>query len=97
MFVVNGILYNHESPRRGESFVTRKIASTVARIAAGSDEILELGNLDSERDWSWAPQFVDAMWRTLQQSAADDYILATGRSQLSETLPSPRSRKRASN
>lgn len=78
MFVVNGILYNHESPRRGESFVTRKIASTVARIATGSEEILELGNLDSERDWGWAPQFVDAMWRTLQQPVADDYILATG-------------------
>lgn len=80
MFVVNGILYNHESPRRGESFVTRKIASTVARIAKGSDEILELGNLDSERDWGWAPQFVDAIWRTLQQDKADDYLLATGTS-----------------
>lgn len=78
MFIVNGILYNHESPRRGESFVTRKIASTVVRIAAGSDEILELGNLDSERDWGWAPQFVDAMWKTLQQDIADDYVLATG-------------------
>ncbi len=80
MFVVNGILYNHESPRRGESFVTRKIASTVARIAKGSDEILELGNLDSERDWGWAPQFVDAIWRTLQPDTARDYILATGTS-----------------
>jgi GDPmannose 4,6-dehydratase len=80
MFVVNGILYNHESPRRGESFVTRKIASTVARIAKGSSEVLELGNLDSERDWGWAPQFVDASWRTLQQATADDYILATGTS-----------------
>ena len=80
MFVVNGILYNHESPRRGESFVTRKIASTVARIAKGSDEVLELGNLGSERDWGWAPQFVDAMWRTLQQDQANDYLLATGTS-----------------
>jgi GDPmannose 4,6-dehydratase len=80
MFVVNGILYNHESPRRGENFVTRKIASTVARIAKGSDELLELGNLDSERDWGWAPQFVDAIWRTLQQDTADDYLLATGTS-----------------
>ena len=80
MFVVNGILYNHESPRRGESFVTRKIASTVARIARGSDEVLELGNLDSERDWGWAPEFVDAMWRTLQQEQATDYLLATGTS-----------------
>ncbi len=80
MFIVNGILYNHESPRRGESFVTRKIASTVARIHGGSKEILELGNLDSERDWGYAPQFVDAMWRTLQQPVADDYLLATGTS-----------------
>ncbi len=80
MFVVNGILYNHESPRRGESFVTRKIATTVARIHKGSDELLELGNLDSERDWGYAPQFVDAIWRTLQQPTADDYVLATGTS-----------------
>jgi GDPmannose 4,6-dehydratase len=80
MFIVNGILYNHESPRRGESFVTRKIASTVARISKGSDEVLELGNLDSERDWGYAPQFVDAIWRTLQQTTADDYVLATGTS-----------------
>lgn len=80
MFIVNGILYNHESPRRGENFVTRKIASTVARIARGTDEVLELGNLDSERDWGWAPQFVDAIWRTLQQSEAGDYVLATGTS-----------------
>ncbi len=80
MFVVNGILYNHESPRRGESFVTRKIASTVARIAKGSQETLELGNLNSERDWGWAPQFVDAIWRTLRQDSATDYLLATGTS-----------------
>ncbi|MFT3989903.1 MAG: GDP-mannose 4,6-dehydratase [Luteolibacter sp.] len=80
MFAVNGILYNHESPRRGENFVTRKIASTVARIAQGSGEILELGNLDSSRDWGWAPQFVEAIWNTLQQEAADDFLLATGTS-----------------
>ena len=80
MYVINGILYNHESPRRGESFVTRKIASTVARIANGSGETLELGNLDSQRDWGWAPQFVDAIWRTLQQAKPDDYLLATGTS-----------------
>lgn len=78
MYVVNGILYNHESPRRGESFVTRKIASTVARTAAGSGEVLELGNLDSQRDWGWAPQFVDAMWRSLQSDQPDDYVFATG-------------------
>lgn len=80
MFVVNGILYNHESPRRGESFVTRKIASTVARIQSGADEILELGNLDSERDWGFAPEYVEAMWLTLQHSLADDFIFATGTS-----------------
>ena len=80
MFVVNGILYNHESPRRGESFVTRKIASSVARIQAGSDEVLELGNLDSERDWGYAPEYVEAMWLTLQQPVADDFILASGTS-----------------
>lgn len=80
MFVVNGILYNHESPRRGESFVTRKIASTVARISTGSDDVLELGNLDSERDWGYAPEFVDAIWRTLQRDTPDDYLLATGTS-----------------
>ena len=80
MFIVNGILYNHESPRRGESFVTRKIAASVARIHAGSTEILELGNLDSERDWGYAPEFVEAIWRTLQHSQAADYVLATGTS-----------------
>ena len=80
MFVVNGILYNHESPRRGESFVTRKIASTVARIARGSDEILQLGNLDSERDWGYAPEFVEAIWLSLQHPTAEDFIFATGTS-----------------
>ncbi|MES2438941.1 MAG: GDP-mannose 4,6-dehydratase [Verrucomicrobiota bacterium] len=80
MFVVNGILYNHESPRRGESFVTRKIASTVARIHHGSDEVLELGNLDSERDWGYAPEYIEAMWLSLQHSVADDFIFATGTS-----------------
>lgn len=80
LFVVNGILYNHESPRRGEAFVTRKIASAAARIANGSGEILELGNLDSERDWGWAPEFVEAMWKTLQYPSSADYILATGTS-----------------
>ena len=80
MFIVNGILFNHESPRRGESFVTRKIAKTVARIHSGSDEILELGNLNSERDWGYAPEFVEAIWLTLQPSLADDFVLATGTS-----------------
>jgi GDPmannose 4,6-dehydratase len=78
LFVCCGIAYNHESPRRGENFVTRKITSAAVRIAAGSNEILELGNLDSVRDWGWAPEYVEAMWRMLQQDRPDDYILATG-------------------
>jgi GDPmannose 4,6-dehydratase len=80
MFVVNGILYNHESPRRGESFVTRKIASTVAHIARGSGEILALGNLESERDWGYAPEYVEAMWLSLQHPTAEDFVFATGTS-----------------
>jgi GDPmannose 4,6-dehydratase len=78
LFVCTGIAYNHESPRRGESFVTRKITASAARIAAGSPEILELGNLDAARDWGYAPEYVDAMWRMLQQPAPDDFVLATG-------------------
>jgi GDPmannose 4,6-dehydratase len=80
MFVVNGILYNHESPRRGESFVTRKIASTVARIALGSQETLELGNLGSERDWGYAPEYIEAIWMSLQHPVAEDFVFATGTS-----------------
>ena len=78
LHICSGISYNHESPRRSESFVTRKITATAARIAQGSNEVLELGNLDSSRDWGYAPEYVDAMWRMLQQPTADDYILATG-------------------
>lgn len=78
MYVVNGIMYNHESPRRGESFVTRKIAEAAARIAQGSAEVLELGNLDSARDWGYAPEYVAGIWATLQQDRAEDYVLATG-------------------
>lgn len=78
LFVCCGIAYNHESPRRGENFVTRKITSAAVRIAAGSNEVLELGNLDSVRDWGWAPEYVDAIWRMLQQDRPGDYILATG-------------------
>jgi len=74
----NGILFNHESPRRGENFVTRKITRTVARIASGSKEVLAIGNLDSCRDWGYAPDYVDAMWRILQQETPDDYVIATG-------------------
>jgi GDPmannose 4,6-dehydratase len=75
-----GIAYNHESPRRSESFVTRKITAAAARMARGSDEVLELGNLDSERDWGYAPEYVEAMWHMLQQPRACDYVLATGTS-----------------
>ncbi|MEK7102103.1 MAG: GDP-mannose 4,6-dehydratase, partial [Patescibacteria group bacterium] len=78
MFVCNGILYNHESPRRGEMFVTRKITKTLARIAAGADHVLSLGNLDAERDWGYAPDYMDAVWKMLQKDAPGDYLLATG-------------------
>lgn len=74
----NGILFNHESPRRGSTFVTRKIARAVARIAAGLDSNVCLGNLEAKRDWGHARDYVDAMWRMLQQSTPDDYVIATG-------------------
>jgi GDPmannose 4,6-dehydratase len=78
MFVCNGILFNHESPRRGEAFVTRKISLGVAAIKAGLQTELRLGNMDSMRDWGFAGDYVDAMWRMLQQEEADDYVIATG-------------------
>jgi len=78
MFTVNGILFNHESPRRGETFVTRKITRAVAAIKAGRQKHLYLGNLDAVRDWGYAPEFVEGMWRTLQADQPDDYVLATG-------------------
>ena len=78
MFAVNGILFNHESPRRGETFVTRKITRAVARIKAGLQDELFLGNLDAVRDWGYAPEYVEGMWRMLQADTADDYVLATG-------------------
>ncbi len=78
MHVSNGILFNHESPARGEDFVTRKITKAVANIEAGSREILKLGNLDSIRDWGHARDYVEGMWLMLQQPRADDYVLATG-------------------
>src|SRR5438477_9830741 len=78
MFVCNGIFYNHESPRRGENFVTRKIARTVARIARGLDVDLVLGNLESKRDWGRAQDYVVAMWLMLQHEKPDDYVVATG-------------------
>ena len=74
----NGILFNHESPRRGETFVTRKITRSVARIVRGEQKELFLGNLDARRDWGYAPDYVVAMWKMLQQPQGDDYVLATG-------------------
>ena len=79
-FAVNGILFNHESPRRGETFVTRKIARAAARIARGEQEFLYLGNLEARRDWGYALEYVDAMWRMLQRDQPDDYVVATGTS-----------------
>ena len=78
LFVCNGILYNHESPRRGENFVTRKIARAAARIARKLDDELVLGNLESQRDWGRAHDYVEAMWLMLQHKTADDYVVATG-------------------
>jgi GDPmannose 4,6-dehydratase len=78
LFAVSGILFNHESPRRGETFVTRKITRAVARIAAGELDEVYLGNLDAVRDWGYAPEYVEGMWRMLQQDEPDDYVLATG-------------------
>jgi GDPmannose 4,6-dehydratase len=78
LFAVNGILFNHESPRRGETFVTRKITRAVARIKAGIQQRVYLGNLDAVRDWGYAPEYVDGMWRMLQQDEPTDYVLATG-------------------
>ena len=78
MFACNGILFNHESPRRGETFVTRKITRAVARIVAGRQKKLYMGNLDAKRDWGYAKDYVRAMWMMLQQEKADDYVIATG-------------------
>src|SRR5688500_6158041 len=78
MFAVNGILFNHESPRRGETFVTRKITRAVARIRAGIQDDLYLGNLEAVRDWGYSPEFVEAMWLMLQHDEPRDYVVATG-------------------
>jgi GDPmannose 4,6-dehydratase len=78
LFACNGILFNHESPRRGETFVSRKITRAVARISAGLQRRLYLGNLDAKRDWGFAPEYVDAMWRMMQLSEPDDFVVATG-------------------
>lgn len=78
IFAVNGILFNHESPRRGETFVTRKISRAVAAIAAGEQDYLYMGNLDAVRDWGFAPEYVEGMWRMLQADEPEDFVLATG-------------------
>jgi GDPmannose 4,6-dehydratase len=78
MYACSGILFNHESPRRGPEFVTRKVSQAVARIALGLQDQLSLGNLDAKRDWGFAGDYVDAMWRMLQQDEPDDYVVATG-------------------
>ena len=80
MFAVNGILFNHESPRRGENFVTRKITLSIAKLLAKKLDCIYLGNLEAKRDWGYAKEFVEGMWRMLQQPEADDYVLATGKS-----------------
>ncbi|PVE18915.1 GDP-mannose 4,6-dehydratase [Arthrobacter sp. Bz4] len=78
LFATNGILFNHESPRRGETFVTRKIAIAAAAIAAGKQKYLYMGNIDAVRDWGYAKEYVEGMWRMLQADSPDDYVLATG-------------------
>lgn len=80
LFACSGILFNHESPRRGETFVSRKITRAVARIKANLQEKLYLGNLEAKRDWGYAPEYVEAMWMMLQQDQPDDYVIATGES-----------------
>lgn len=77
MFACNGILFNHESPRRGETFVTRKITRALAKIKLGIDQKLYLGNIDAKRDWGYAPDYVEAMWSMMQQEQSDDYVIAT--------------------
>jgi GDPmannose 4,6-dehydratase len=77
LFACNGILFNHESPRRGETFVTRKITMAAARIKAGLQDVLYLGNLDAKRDWGYAPEYVEGMWRILQHPTPEDFVLAT--------------------
>jgi GDPmannose 4,6-dehydratase len=78
LFACNGILFNHESPRRGETFVTRKITKAAARIKLGRQDKLFLGNLDAKRDWGYAPDYMEAIWLMMQQDQPDDYVIATG-------------------
>lgn len=86
IYAVNGILFNHESPRRGETFVTRKVIRGVARIKAGLEKKIYLGNLTARRDWGYAPEYVEAMWLMLQQPEPDDYVIGTGESHSVEEL-----------
>ena len=79
MFACNGILFNHESPRRGKTFVTRKITQAACKISQGIQDVLYLGNLDAKRDWGYAPEYCEGMWRMLQQKSPQDYVLATGK------------------
>ena len=78
VFASNGILFNHESPRRGETFVTRKITRSIARILSKKQSVLTLGNLEAKRDWGFAPEYVEVMWRMMQREKADDYVIGTG-------------------
>lgn len=78
IFATNGILFNHESPRRGNSFVTKKVVESVVKIKKGKQNILKIGNLDARRDWGYAPEYVDAMWRMLQAPSPEDFVIATG-------------------
>jgi GDPmannose 4,6-dehydratase len=80
LFICNGLMFNHESPRRGETFVTRKITRGLARILGGQDEKVYLGHLDGQRDWGYAPEYVEAMWLIMQQEQPDDYVIGTGES-----------------
>jgi len=80
IFAANGILFNHESPRRGETFVTRKITRGITRILAGKEKYLYMGNLDARRDWGFAPEYVECMWRILQQEEPEDFVIGTGKS-----------------
>ena len=86
LFACNGILFNHESPRRGETFVTRKITRGLARIAAGLDQCLFMGNLDAKRDWGHARDYVEMQWRMLQQDNPEDFVIATGRQESVRTF-----------
>ena len=86
MFCVSGILFNHESPRRGEEFVTRKVTKAVARIKYGKQKELRLGNLDAERDWGHARDYVEAMWLMMQQDKPEDFVIGTGISNSVRTM-----------